>query len=129
LQNRTGGFHGKFIAVPWLSEEFYAEHQHSIEVACTFLKVLSSNHPPLEIAFRRTLPVPLDEGAKHIETGSREARLTEARLLWLDAQKTAVFCALVPTVQSLNLLDYLEESRCTVLGAFQDNIPEHTQSR
>jgi len=80
-------------------------------VAHKFLKVLASNYPPFEVAFRRSLSVQLDEGAKHIETGLREVRLPEARLQWLDAQKTTVLRALVPTVQSLNLPDYLEESR------------------
>ena len=111
----------KFIAVPQLSAEFYFQHQNSVDVACSFLQVLASHYPPLEVAFRKALPLAVAEGAKHIEAGLREAHLPDTRLQWLDDQTTAVLRALVPAVRSHNLPEYLNESRWAVLGAFEDD--------
>lgn len=111
----------KFIAVPRMSIEFYKAHQNAIDLTCTFLKTLASNYPTLEAAFRKSLPLPIAEGAAHIEAGLREAQLSEVRLQWLDTQTTVILRALAPVVQSQSLPNYLSESRWAVLGAFDGN--------
>ena len=57
----------KFIAVAHISPEFYQQHTHAIEFTCAFLRTAASLSPAVEAAFRKSLPMPVNEGATVIE--------------------------------------------------------------
>ena len=111
----------KFIAAPKMSTLFYHQHQNAIDLTCTFLKILANRYPLLETAFRKSLPLPVVEGAACIATALTESKISDADLNWLDAQSTAVLRLLVPVVRSENLPKYLIEARWAVLGAFEND--------
>ena len=110
---------GKFIAVSRISPTFYGCHNHPIEMACAFLRIVASEHPALERALRASLSLPLREGATHIQAAFQEARLDTAQLGWLDSQSTEVLKSLVPVVRDAGLPSWLAECRWAVLGAFE----------
>ena len=109
----------KFIAVAHISPEFYQQHTHAIEFTCAFLRTAASLSPAVEAAFRKSLPMPVNEGATVIEAAIREAALSERDVQWLDEQETEVLQMLVPVVRAPSLPQWLAESRWAVLGAFE----------
>lgn len=109
----------KFIAVERISPAFYEEHTHAIEFTCVFLRIAASLSPVLDLAFRKSLPLSVPEGAALVEAAVREARLTDSQLRWFDTQETEVLQLLVPVVRAASLPGWLAEARWAVLGAFE----------
>lgn len=108
----------KFIAVSRIDPEFYERHFHPIEMACAFLRVLASHHPPLEKAFRASLPLQIAEGSVHIREVLPTLALTDQQLHWLDAQMTEILKVLLPVVAADDLPSWLSECKWAIEGAF-----------
>lgn len=108
----------KFIAVPKIEPEFYKSHYHAVEAASAFLRVLASNHPRLEAAFRASLPVPIADGAEAIRRVVPTLALTEEQIEWLDAQMTETLRVLAPVVRDPTLPSWLAECKPAIEGAF-----------
>lgn len=109
----------KFIAVPQIDPVFHKRHHHAIEMASSFLRVLASNYPMLEKAFRASLPLPITDGSKHIRQVMPELGMSEERLQWLDAQMTEILKVLIPVVRDAELPSWLSECKWAVEGAFE----------
>lgn len=108
----------KFIAVEKISPDFHKQHYHAIEMACAFLRVLASNHPPLEKAFRASLPLPISTGSAAIRQVIPTLGLTEDKVQWLDAQTTEILKVLLPVVKDPELPLWLSECKWAIEGAF-----------
>ncbi|MFA5924060.1 MAG: hypothetical protein WC856_22685 [Methylococcaceae bacterium] len=108
----------KFIAVSKISPDFYTKHQHPVEFAGAFLRLLASLYPPLEKAFRTALPLSLSEGAAPIQQALSSLSLTEEKLCWFDSQMTEVLRVLLPVVRDTELPAWLSECKWAIEGAF-----------
>jgi len=108
----------KFIAVERISPDFYKRHHHAIEMACAFLRVLAGHYPPLERAFRASLPLPIFEGSEAVRQVIPALGLTEQKAQWLDAQTTEILKVLVPVVKDPLLPSWLSECKWAIEGAF-----------
>lgn len=108
----------KFIAVSRISPDFHAKHHHNIEVACTFPRILASNYPALEPAFRESLPLPLSEGARPIQQVLMSLAITEEKLEWFDRQMTETLRTLLPVVRDNSLPAWLSECKWAIEGVF-----------
>ncbi len=108
----------KFIAVSKIDPEFHKRHYHAIEMASAFLRVLASHHPPLEKAFRASLPLSITAGSEQIRQVIPELGLSEEKVQWLDAQMTEILKVLVPVVRDPNLPSWLSECKWAIEGAF-----------
>lgn len=104
----------KFIAVPKIDPEFHERHYHAIEMTSAFLRVLASNYPMLEKAFRASLPLPITDGSKHIRQVMPELCMSEERVQWLDAQMTEILKVLIPVVRDSELPSWLSECKWAI---------------
>ena|SRR3989344_71565 len=110
----------KFIAVPKAEPEFHDRHHHAVEMASAFLRVLAGNHPPLEKAFRSSLPLSISAGSEPIRKVFPTLGLTEDDVQWLDSQTTEILKVLLPVVRDPKLPSWLAECRWAIEGAFDD---------
>ena len=108
----------KFIAVQQIEPAFYQSHLNAIEMANSFSRVLASNYPALDTAFRASLPLSISEGSRYIRQAVPVAGLSEDRLKWLDLQMTEILKVLLPVVRDPKLPAWLSESKWAVEGAF-----------
>jgi hypothetical protein len=108
----------KFIAVQKISPAFYAKHQHPVEFASAFLRILASSYPSLEKSFRAALPLSVSEGSGQIRQALSSLTLSEQRLSWLDKQMTEVLRVLVPVVRDSELPEWLADCKWAIEGAF-----------
>jgi len=109
----------KFIAVPKMSPAFHAKQRHPVEFASAFLRVVASNYPLLEQAFRKALPLPLAEGAVPIQQALAELTLPDEKVRWFNTQMTEVLRVLLPAVRDPELPSWLSECKWAIEGAFQ----------
>jgi hypothetical protein len=108
----------KFIAVSRISPDFYAKHQHNIEFACTFTRILASNYPVLDPLFRASLPLSLADGARPIQQALLALSISDEKLEWFDRQMTEVLRMLIPVVRDSALPAWLSECKWAIEGAF-----------
>ena len=108
----------KFIAISRLAPDFYAKHENNIEFACTFPRILASNYPALDSAFRASLPLSLSDGAAPIQQALLSLSLSDEKLAWFDHQMTEVMRMLIPVVRDNDLPTWLNECRWAIEGAF-----------
>lgn len=111
----------KFIAVSRINPDFYAKHQHNIEFASTFSRVLASNYPALDSAFRASLPLSLSDGARPIQQALLSLSLSDEKLEWLDRQMTEVMRMLIPVVRDSDLPAWLSDCKWAIEGAFDES--------
>jgi hypothetical protein len=110
----------KFIAVSRIDPAFHQRHFHAIEMASAFLRVLAGHYPPLEKAFRASLPVPISDGSSQIHHAISELGLSDEKVRWLDAQMTEILKVLIPVVRDPDLPPWLSECKWTIEGAFHE---------
>jgi hypothetical protein len=99
----------KFIAVSRISPEFYAQYQHPIDFTCAYIRQLATLYPPVEKAFRASLPLSISDGAKHIQQAIATTSISENDLSWFNNQMTEVLKILLPVVRDSNLPEWLSE--------------------
>lgn len=109
----------KFIAVQKISPDFYAKHQHPVEFASAFLRILASTYPSLEKSFRTALPLTVPEGAESIRQALSSLNLTQEKMSWFDKQMTEVLRVLVPVVRDPDLPGWLSGCKWAIEGAFE----------
>lgn len=99
----------KFIAVLRISPEFYAMYQYPIEFTCAYIRQFATLYPPIEKAFRSSLPLSIPEGAKHIQQAIVITSISENDLSWFNNQMTEVLKILLPVVRDPKLPEWLSE--------------------
>lgn len=110
----------KFIAVQKIDPEFHQRHFHAIEMASAFLRVLADQYPPIEKAFRASLPLPIVAGSLQINRAISELGLSDEKVRWLDTQMTEVLKILIPVVRDPYLPSWLSECKWAIDGAFHE---------
>lgn len=109
----------KFIAAQKMNPDFYAKHQHSVEFASTFLRILASSAPSLEKSFRAALPLTVPEGAEPIRQALSSLTLTQEKMSWFDKQMTEVLRVLVPVVRDPELPRWMSGCKWAIEDAFE----------
>ena len=109
----------KFIAMEKFDPKFYEKHFDAIEVSNSFSRVLASNYPELDLAFRESLPLPTDEGSKLIQEAFEKTTFPEDKIEWIDSQMTQVLRVLYPLFDDREFPEAFEFSRHSIVSAFE----------
>ena len=109
----------KFVVAQKIDEQFYRKHFNAIETSSTFAKVLATNYPLLEVAFRKSLPMHPKEGALVIQQAIEECHFSDERMAWFGKQLAVSVTLLGPVVQDRALPKMLEWCKSTIEKAYQ----------
>jgi len=102
----------KFIAMSRIDPEFYRKHCHAIEMANGFSRVLASNYPEIDKAFRATLPMGVRDSGRALREVFPTLNWDQQRVEWFDAQLGAVLKALLPVVRDESINAWFVEFGC-----------------
>ena len=111
----------KFIAMSRIDPEFFQKHYHAIEMANAFSRVLASNYPEMEKAFREALPMGVRDAGRVLREVIPELNWDQERIEWFDGQLTEILKGLLPVVRDDAINPWFVEFDCrwAIEGAFE----------
>lgn len=100
----------KFSVISKAAPDYYATHWQAVDRTFAGLRTIAQGSEPLQIAFARSLPLGLEEGADRIRAALVESRFTEEHLRWMSEELVQLALAVLPVAEDSELPKWLEAS-------------------
>lgn len=111
------------FSVSKAAPDYYGTHWQAVDRTFAGLRTIAQGSQPLQVAFARSLPLGLEEGADRIRAALGESKFPEDHLRWMSGELVQLALAVQPMAEDSELPKWLEASG-RVIREYLDEVGE-----
>lgn len=114
----------KFSVISRAAPDYYDRHRSPVDRAFAGLRAIAVYAEPLQIAFARSLPLDLEQGAQLIVQALKDSNLSEEILRWIADEIANIAIALRPVVDDAELPAWLAASGDVIRSYLAEHVED-----